>query len=215
MLGSIIGSKDKVFYDLFEKAAVRICEGANTLYNFLVAIGNKSPVNITEEAKKIKDIEHACDTITHETIETLNRTFVTPIDREDIHLLITKMDDIMDLMDSAASRIALYKIETITPEAVSFAEILKKGCEILKHSINSMRHIKNYREIISHCVQIHTLENEGDQLLHKAMVNLFEKEKDNPIYVIKWKEIYENLEVATDRCEDVANIIEGIVLKYA
>jgi len=213
MLGALIG-KDKAFYELFDKAAENTSNAANCLHDFFIKFGNKSAC-FEDEARRIKDLEHIGDQITHQTIEMLNRTFVTPLDREDIYLLITKMDDILDLMDGAASRIQLYKIDSITPEAIAFAEVLKKAGEILKHSITTMRNIKNYREIIKHCVEIHTLENEGDQLLQKAMMNLFEKEKDDPIKVIKWKEIYENLEVATDRCEDVANIIEGIVLKYA
>lgn len=208
MFGSIIG-KDKAFYELFEKAASNAADTANVLHDYLC----RFPVSIQEDVKKIKDLEHKGDLITHETIEMLNKTFVTPIDREDIYHLITKMDDIVDLMDGAASRLALYKIDTITPEAIAFAEVLKKATEILQHSIHDLRNLKNHRELITHCVQIHTYENEGDQLMHKAMANLFET--NDAIKVIKWKEIYQDLETATDRCEDVANIIEGIALKYS
>jgi hypothetical protein len=207
MFGSIIG-KDKAFYELFEKAASNNADAANLLYDFLC----RFPATIQEDVKKMKDLEHKGDLITHETIEMLNKTFVTPIDREDIYHLITRMDDIVDLMDGATSRLALYKIKTITPEAIAFADVLKKATEILKHSVHDLRNIKNHRELISHCVQIHTYENEGDQLMHKAMANLFET--NDAINVIKWKGIYQELETATDRCEDVANIIEGIALKY-
>ncbi|MBI5779744.1 MAG: DUF47 domain-containing protein [Planctomycetes bacterium] len=207
MFGSIIG-KDKAFYELFEKAASNAADTANALHDYL----SKFPASIQEDVKKIKDLEHKGDLITHETIEMLNKTFVTPIDREDIYHLITRMDDIVDLMDGAASRLALYKIDAITPEALSFAEVLKKATEILKHSIHDLRNIKNHRELITHCVQIHTYENEGDQLMHQAMAKLFDT--NDAIKVIKWKEIYQDLETATDRCEDVANIIEGIALKY-
>lgn len=208
MFGSIIG-KDKAFYELFEKAASNAADTANVLHDYLC----RFPASIQEDVKKIKDLEHKGDLITHETIEMLNKTFVTPIDREDIYHLITKMDDIVDLMDGAASRLALYKIDTITPEAIAFAEVLKKATEILQHSIHDLRNLKNHRELITHCVQIHTYENEGDQLMHKAMANLFDT--NDAIKVIKWKEIYQDLETATDRCEDVANIIEGIALKYS
>jgi predicted phosphate transport protein (TIGR00153 family) len=213
MLGALLG-KDKMFYEMFEKAADNTSNAANLLHGFFNKFASKEPC-FEDEANKIKDLEHLGDQITHQTIEMLNRTFVTPLDREDIYLLVTKLDDVLDLMDGAASRIQLYKIQEITPEAIKFAEVLKKAGEILKHSITSMRNIKDYKEIVKHCIEIHTLENEGDKLLQEAMMNLFEKEKDDPIKVIKWKEIYQDLESATDRCEDVANIIEGIVLKYA
>ncbi|MBI4711992.1 MAG: DUF47 domain-containing protein [Planctomycetes bacterium] len=213
MLGSLI-NRDKVFFDMFEKAADNSAKAACALCGMVGLMKDKAaPAAISEKVKEIKDLEHAGDQITHETIEMLNRTFVTPIDREDIFLLITKMDDIVDLMDGAASRLELYKINQITPEAIEFAELLKKGGEILKHSVATMRNIKNYRDILKHCVEIHTIENEGDQLMRQAMVKLFEA--NDAINVIKWKEIYNDLETATDRCEDVANIIEGIVLKYA
>ncbi|HLD35621.1 MAG TPA: DUF47 family protein [Planctomycetota bacterium] len=208
MFGSIIG-KDKAFYELFEKAASNAADTANVLHDYLC----RFPASIQEDVRKIKDLEHKGDLITHETIEMLNKTFVTPIDREDIYHLITKMDDIVDLMDGAASRLALYKIDVITPEAIALADVLKKATEILQHSIHDLRNIKNHRELITHCVQIHTYENEGDQLMHQAMANLFET--NDAIKVIKWKEIYQDLETATDRCEDVANIIEGIALKYS
>src|SRR3989339_719746 len=208
MFGSIIG-KDKAFYELFEKAASNAADTANVLHDYLC----RFPASIQEDVRKIKDLEHKGDLITHETIEMLNKTFVTPIDREDIYHLITKMDDIVDLMDGAASRLALYKIDVITPEAIALADVLKKATEILQHSIHDLRNIKNHRELITHCVQIHTYENEGDQLMHQAMAKLFET--NDAIKVIKWKEIYQDLETATDRCEDVANIIEGIALKYS
>lgn len=207
--GGLIG-KERAFYDMFQKAADNTLNAANVLYDFLIHFPSSK-----DGAKKIKELEHIGDNLTHQTIEMLNKTFVTPIDREDIYELITRMDDILDLIDGAASRIELYNIDSITPEAIAFADVLKKACEILKQSVSSLRNIKNYREIIKHCVEIHTFENEGDQLLHKAMAKLFEENKNDPIKVIKWKEIYEDLEAATDRCEDVANIIEGIVLKYA
>ncbi|MBI4656071.1 MAG: DUF47 domain-containing protein [Elusimicrobia bacterium] len=209
MLNSITG-KDKAYFDMFEKAAVNTAKTAEHLHVYYAKFPDSS-----EEVARIKDLEHAGDMLTHETIEMLNRSFVTPIDREDIYLLITKMDDILDLMDGAANRTELYKIDKITPEALELAEILKKAANILHHTIISMRNLKDYQEIIKHCIEIHTIENEGDQLFRKAMVNLFEQEKNDPIKVIKWKEIYEDLETATDKCEDVANIIESIAMKYS
>lgn len=209
MWKSYFFDKDKLFYEMFQKAAENTLEGAKLLYEFLTNFHS-----IKEGAKRIKDIEHIGDNLTHQTIEMLNKTFVTPLDREDIYELITRMDDIIDLIDGASSKIELYKIDKITEEAISLSLVLKKACEILKESIIALRKLKGHKDIVKYCVEIHTLENEGDQLLHQAMTKLFEENKEDPIKVIKWKEIYENLEAATDRCEDVANIIERIVLKY-
>jgi predicted phosphate transport protein (TIGR00153 family) len=205
----LLVNNNKTFYEMFEKAAMNISTGAKALDDFMKSY----PKAIEEKAKLIKDIEHAGDMITHQTIEMLNKTFVTPIDREDIHQLVSKLDDILDLMDSAGSRLSLYKVESITPEAKSFGELLIKATTIICEAIKTMRNMQKHPEILKCCVDIHTIENEGDQLLREAMVNLFQT--NDPIKVIKWKEIYQNLETATDCCEDVANVIEGIVLKYA
>lgn len=208
MFGSLI-SKDKAFFEMFEKAAVNAADGAKAL----VALMESYPTALVEMVKVIKDIEHQGDLLTHQTIEMLNKTFVTPIDREDIHELITKLDDILDLMDGASGRLALYKINAITPEARAFAALLVRATGIICHAVACLRDISDCKDMTAHCVEIHTIENEGDQLLRQAMTNLFLT--GDPINVIKWKEVYEDLETATDRCEDVANIIEGIVLKYA
>lgn len=208
MFKFLIGT-DKSFYELFEKAAQNTLTGAKALREML----HNYPASITEKAKQIKDIEHEGDQITHQTIEKVNKTFVTPIEREDIHELIGKLDDVIDFMDGAASRLVLYKIETVTPEAKAFSEVLVKATEILSKGIYSLRKLKNQKTIFGYCIEIHTMENEGDVLLRKAMAKLFEDKKDDPISVIKWKEIYQDLEAAIDRCEDVANIIEAIVLK--
>lgn len=210
MFKAIIG-QNRAFYDKFELAVKNIDEAAELLNDLFINF----PDGLSQKVRKLKDLEHVGDTITHETIEMLNRTFVTPIDREDIYHLITKMDDIADLIDGTASRLELYKIGTITNEAIGFTGIIKKQTEILKHTISGMRNIKDYREIIRHCVELHTLENEGDTLMNQTMVKLFEEEKNDPVKLIKWKEIYANLESATDRCEDVANVVEGIAVKYA
>jgi predicted phosphate transport protein (TIGR00153 family) len=210
MFGALI-SKDKAFFEMFEKSAANVAVGAKALNDLMQTY----PEALGEKVSTIKDIEHAGDDVTHQTIEMLNKTFVTPIDREDIHQLITKLDDILDLMDGASGRLALYKIDVITPEAKSFAELLIKGTGILAQAVSGLRDMKNSKETMTYCVNVHTVENEGDNLLRKAMTTLFEREKDNPINVIKWKEIYEDLETAIDYCEDVANVIEGIILKYA
>ncbi|MFA5795003.1 MAG: DUF47 family protein [Candidatus Brocadiia bacterium] len=209
MFGSLISNKG--FFEMFEKSAANVSAGAKALADLMKSY----PESLGENVSILKDIEHQGDTFTHQTIEMLNKTFVTPIDREDIHQLITKLDDVLDLMDGASGRLALYKVEAITPEAKDFAELLIKATDILAHAVTCLRNLKNVKDMSAHCVNVHTIENDGDQLLRKAMSALFEKEKDNPINVIKWKEIYEDLETAIDYCEDVANVIESIVLKYS
>lgn len=201
--------RGKKYFDMFEESARNVALAAGTLYNWYTQFSSG------DASQKIKELEHIADTLTHKTIEMLNRTFVTPIDREDIYLLITKMDDIIDLIDAAASRTSIYGIEEITPEAVSFSELLKRSTDVVYNAVKSMRNFNDYQQIQRHCVEIHTIENEADALLRKATVRLFNEYRHDAIKVIKWKEIYENLELATDRCEDVANIIESIALKYA
>ncbi len=209
---NFLSSKNKLFYELFDKAAANVAKGAQALVDLL----QDYPTALGEKVTHIKDLEHEGDQITHQVVEMVNKTFVTPIEREDIYQLITKLDDIIDLIDNASSRLALYKIPYVTDEAKSFGQLLVKASAILKDNISHLRIVKNYqKEILPRCVDINTLENEGDELLRKAMMSLFEGKKDDPIYVIKWKEIYEDLEAAIDRCEDVANIIEAIVLKNA
>lgn len=209
---NFLASKNKLFYELFDKAAVNVSKGAQAMVDLL----QYYPTALGEKVSHIKDIEHEGDQITHQVVEMINKTFVTPIEREDIYELITKLDDVIDWIDNASRRLALYKITYVTDEAKAFGQILLKASNILKDNISHLRIVKNYqKEILPRCVEIHSLENEGDELMRKAMMLLFEGKKDDPIYVIKWKEIYEQLEAAVDRCEDVANIVEGIVLKNA
>jgi len=208
MLSSLI-NKDKTFFEMLDKSASNVALGARALADLL----DSFPADMGAKVKAIKEIEHQGDMLTHQTIEMINKTFVTPIDREDIHNLGTKLDDIIDLIDGASSRLALYKIDAVTPEAKAFARLLVKATDIIVPAIACLRKRSNCKDVITHCVDIHTIENDGDKLMHQSMVNLFDT--NDAIKTIKWKEIYQILESATDRCEDVANVIEGIVLKYA
>ena len=194
---------------MFENGSKTVLEGARLLNDLL-----NNYTNVEEKTKKIKDIEHECDKITHETVKKLNNTFITPIDREDIYALISKMDDVMDFIDAVSSRMFLYKVKTPAKEAHSLMEVLIKSVEEMDKAICELRNIKKSETILKHCIEINTLENKGDVILRDAVAKLFEDSTD-PIEVIKWKEIYENLETAIDRCEDVANVIEGVVLKNA
>jgi len=201
--------KEMVFFDLFEEAAKNAHQGALALLDLLNDFRD-----VGAKVKRIKDIEHAGDKITHTTIEKLNQTFITPIDREDIHELICRIDDILDLIDTAVARMHLYKIKEPTDDAKALARVLVETTKIITELLPKMRSMKLSSALLQHCIEIHTKENEGDRIEQHALAALFENGHD-PIYIIKWKDIYEELESATDRCEDVANVIEGIVLKNA
>lgn len=201
--------KETVFFTLFEKAAANVHEGAKALLEFLEKFDN-----IEARAKRIKDIEHAGDEITHETIERLNKTFVTPLDREDIHELVCRLDDIVDLIDTAVNRMVLYKIKEPTKDAKLLAHCLVHQTALLCEAVSMLQDTKKHAEAQQKGRMIHTQENEADRIEQHALASLFETGQD-AIEVIKWKDIYQELESATDRCEDVANVIEGIILKNA
>jgi predicted phosphate transport protein (TIGR00153 family) len=166
-----------------------------------------------ENVKKIKELEQQCDTLSHEIIDVLNETFITPIDREDIHKIVNEIDDIMDLINVVANRLYIYKIKTVKntyfPE---FLENITDAVDAVKNAILSLKDIKKPRRILEYCIEINRLENSGDSLREKAIMELFEKEKD-PIEIIKWKEIYEVLETVLDSCEKVARTIEEVLVK--
>jgi uncharacterized protein len=198
---------DASFFTHFEHQGQKTVEGCRA---FLEMIEN--PTNLESRAERVKQIEHECDEITHAVVEGLHRTFITPIDRNDIHRLITKMDDIMDMVEAAADRLALYDLPKMTPEVADLARCLVSSAEHVLSAVSGIRNIGKPDGILQHCIEINRLENVADSILRGALVRLFREEKD-PIAIIKWKEIYETLESATDRCEDVANIIEGVVLE--
>ena len=199
--------RDESFFDEFEKQGLKTVEGCKA---FVAMV--ESPVDIEAQAKKISDIEHECDRITHTVVEKLHTTFITPLDRNDIHRLISKMDDVMDFVEAAAERIALYDIRVMNKEVADLARVLLVSAERVFDAVSGFRDLKHPQKILDTCIEINRLENEADALLRGSLARLFREEKD-PITILKWKEIYELLETATDRCEDVANIIEGVVLE--
>lgn len=202
--------KETVFFDLFEKSAENVQKGAQKLLELMGNFGD-----LAYRAQEIKEIEHAGDKLTHEMIERMNKTFVTPLDREDIHELACRLDDILDLMDTATARMSLYKVKEPMPDAVALARVLVKSTTTIKDSMPLLRTMgkkASAEALLRACVEIHTQENEGDRIEQHALAALFENGHD-PILVIKWKDIFQDLEAATDRCEDVANAIESIVLK--
>ncbi|OFZ77737.1 MAG: phosphate transport regulator [Bdellovibrionales bacterium RIFOXYD1_FULL_53_11] len=201
--------REERFFELFRSSAELSVKGAHAFRAMLDDLPN-----VEKHAREIKDIEHKCDEVTHMTVELLHKTFITPLDREDIYQLISKMDDILDFIDGAAMRVYRYGITEPTQEMKDLADVSIKACESVKKAIDKIHDLSFTSGIIHECVEANRLENESDQILGAAKAKLFREENDVK-KLIKLKEIYEFLETVTDRCEDVANIIEGIVLEYA
>jgi predicted phosphate transport protein (TIGR00153 family) len=198
---------DTSFFTLFEAQGKKTVEGCRAFQEMIA-----DPTALEGKAERIKAIEHECDGITHAVVAALHKTFITPIDRNDIYRLITKMDDIMDLVEAAAERLALYEMTVMTQDARDLAACLVSSAEHVLGAVSGIRALQKPNGILEHCIEINRLENAADSMLRSALARLFREVKD-PISVIKWKEIYETLEAATDRCEDVANVIEGVVLE--
>ena len=201
--------KQENFFDYFEELADKIEEGGH-----LFLAMTETHDYCEAKVAKLKEIEHEADIITHRTYEKMHTTFLTPIDREDIYALVNKMDSIMDVIEATAIRIHLYKVKKIDDQIIKQAKILNQAITKVKDIIHAMRNMKNSKMILDGCVEINTLENAGDVVLRTIMANLFENEKD-AIELIKWKDIFYLLEEGIDTCEDVSNIVEGIVLKHA
>ncbi|MGZ6209599.1 MAG: DUF47 domain-containing protein [Syntrophales bacterium] len=201
--------KEEKFFDLFYELATKIEEGGELFLDMVEHYEYSEPKIV-----KLNELEHEADVITHRTYEKMHKTFLTPIDREDIYALVNKMDSILDMIEASAARMSLYKVKIPAKEIIDQAKILNEAIKKVKYIVHAMKNMKNAKMIIDACVEINTLENEGDIVMRMTMTRLFEQEKD-PIELIKWKEIFERIEEAIDVCEDVANIVEGIVLKHA
>ena len=202
--------KDMGFYDLFEQGTANLVIAAEKLVDLF-----DNYENVEAKAKELKELDHGGDVIAHEIIARLHRTFVTPIDREDITQLVHSMDDVMDFIEAAARSAFLYGITQPTERARELARIVLKMARKLNEVVPRLRRRDQYFWILKQCVEINTLENEADDVQHAALAELFEVCHLNACEVIKWREIYEHLESATDRGEDIANVLEGIVLKHA
>jgi predicted phosphate transport protein (TIGR00153 family) len=202
--------RDVGFYDLFERETANLVVAAEKLVDLF-----DNYVDVEAKAMELKELEHEGDVITHEVIARLHRTFVTPIDREDITQLVNSMDDVMDFIEAAGRTAFLYGIAEPTQRSQELAHIVLKMARKLNEVVPRLRRRDQYTWILKQCVQINTLENEADDVQHAALAELFEVCQLNACEVIKWREIYEHLESATDRGEDIANVLEGIVLKHA
>jgi predicted phosphate transport protein (TIGR00153 family) len=197
--------REERFYDDFQALAIELQRGARLLEEMLAP-----DTPIWGKADEIKEVEHKCDSLTHDIIQRLNRTFVTPLDREDIHALARSLDDVMDAIDASASVVRLYKLQKVRFGARELAQVITTSTDQVLLALKALEQKKG---LITHAVEINRLENEADRVHQQSLSNLFDDERD-PITVIKWKETLDFLEAATDRCEDVANVLEGVMVKH-
>jgi predicted phosphate transport protein (TIGR00153 family) len=209
MFARFFPAEGKEFFELFERHASKTLEAARLLQGML-----KNPVDLSDQARRIKAVEHEGDVITHRAVEMLHRTFVTPIDRGDIHRLISRLDDVLDLIDATSERVWLYGIDSADRDACDLADTLVNAVSEVARAMAGLRNLKDRDALLHVCMEINRYENEGDTLLRRAVARLFQDSRE-PLAVIKWKDIYEFLENAIDRCEDVANVVEGVALEYS
>jgi len=201
--------RDEKFFEMFRAQAANVVEGARLLKDLL-----EDYTDVEQKRMKIEKTESVGDEIAHKIMEKLNTTFITPMDREDIHALTSALDDILDYINGTAQRLQLYHVSSVTPEAITLANVILRAAEETEALTDSMENYKDIKNLKSRWIEVNRLENEGDKVSRDAIAGLFENETD-PIEVIKWKELYEHLETAIDKCEDAANIVEAVVLKNA
>ncbi|PKL49622.1 MAG: DUF47 domain-containing protein [Nitrospira bacterium HGW-Nitrospira-1] len=200
--------KEIDFFEIFDRAALNLTKAAALLVALMENFDN-----LEAKTKEIYEVEQEGDILTHEIMKKLNKTFITPIDREDLHSLAASLDDVLDLIWAAVDRISVFRIKEPTKEAILMSKDLLVTTEVMQKAIKNLKE-KNYSHVQDYCIEINRLENMVDREFRDALGKLFDEVKD-PILIIKWKEIYEHLEDASDKCEDVANVLEAIVLKYA
>lgn len=201
------GPRDRGFFDLLQQSATTLMQGSDALVDFF-----EHYENAEVKAERVRTLEHEADKITHDVMAQLHRTFITPIDREDIANLIQRMDDVMDFIEEVTTAMRIYRVPSVRPRALEVARIMPRMTDAISRAIV---HLANgdLKAILPITVEINDLENQADAVFRSAMGELFDEESD-PAEIIKWREIYSNLEDATDKAEDVANVLEGVVLKY-
>jgi predicted phosphate transport protein (TIGR00153 family) len=198
--------RSEKFFDMFNEAARNIHQGAKAFQQMLEEFRGTE-----EQWRAVEEYEHEGDKITHRILRTLHQTFITPVDREDIHRMTVALDDVIDLIEASAARMVMYKVGKPTAEALRLGSLIVRCTDQIVRGVSAL---PKYEFIQEHCIEINRLENEADDVSREAIASLFVGEAP-PIEVIKWKEIYETMETATDRCEDVANLLEEIALKQA
>ena len=201
--------REKVFFALFEESAQNMVKAAQSLKQLV-----DTWQDVEQKVGEIDELEHQGDTITHQIMAQLHRTFVTPFDREDIALLAHTLDDVTDFIHAAGTAMLLYKVDSPGQRAKELADIIVQGASEVERAMPQLRHRGELKQILKRCVEINRLENAADTVFRSAMAELFEDSTD-VTHIIKWREIYEHMESATDRCEDVADVLEGVALKHA
>jgi predicted phosphate transport protein (TIGR00153 family) len=197
------------FYDLLHASAKNLADAGEVLADFM-----EHYQNVEMKTDRMRELEHQGDAITHEITALLHKTFVTPIDREDIARLADRLDDVLDYVEEATAAMKIYEVSGPTPRSVEMADIVRLMTIKVEEAISRLRDRRRLRDILPYCVEINRLENVADDLFRKAMAELFQSDSTST-EIIKWRDIYRELEAATDRCEDVANVLEGIVLRNA
>jgi predicted phosphate transport protein (TIGR00153 family) len=208
MAGLSLIPQERRFYDLFERASANLVESSLALRALI-----EDFTEVQQKVEHIRDLEHVGDSITHDLMNLLRRTFITPLDREDISEIANSLDDVVDLIDAAAVSMVLFRVESPKEKARELAALIVSCAEVVDRAIGKLRSRKEYQSMLQDSIELNSLENEADQVLRAALMELFDNHTD-PVEIIKWREIYEQLETATDRCEDLADVLEGIVLKY-
>lgn len=204
-----VTAKEEIFFQLFVETADSICLAAELLLDLM-----ENYTEITCKIRKIEELEHQCDQHVHKIFEQLNRSFITPIDREDIHLLAKELDNIADAIESTAHRFQMLNVKTVQADAKQMARLTVDCTKEVRKVMADLKNMKRSCNLREQIIEVNRIENVGDDIFRKAISSLFAAEKD-PIEVIKWKEIYEYLENTLDACEDVANIAEGVIMKNA
>jgi len=201
------------FFDLLEQQSNVVVKGAKLLQECLESHGSIDQMYLA--SKRIHEVENEGDELVHRLMERLNKSFITPLDREDIHELTSRLDDVLDYVDAVAKRLVTFKIETPTHHAIELGRIIVRGAEETAIGVALLRDLSKSEAIMKQCEKINQLENDADQVMRDALNDLFNGTARDPLEVIKWKDLYEHLELATDKCEDVANIIESVLVKYS
>lgn len=197
------------FFEIFNKCIVNLTRTTAQLVDLM-----ENFENVEDKVKQLYEYEQEGDMLTHDIMRRLNQTFITPIDREDIHVLASRIDDIIDMIWGAVDRMAVFRIEKPTKEAIHLAKELHATTEVIQKAMKELE-AKDYDRVKEHCIEINRMENRIDRIFRNALGELFDDFADDPAMIIKWKDVYEHFEEAADKCEDVANILEGIVLKNA
>jgi len=204
-----VTAKEEIFFDYFIETCEIICKAASLLDDL-----TNNYVNVNEKISGIEDTEHACDNMVHKILNALNKSFITPIDREDIHTIAKELDNITDDIEAAAQRFSMYNVKQVRPDALILSKLIVKATDELKNVMIEMKNMKKSKTLQNKIIEVNNVEDEADTVFRDAMANLFLTETD-ALEVIKWKEIIELFENTIDACEDVANIVEGVVMKHA